>query len=412
VRAEAGIRRLGLTPAAMQVLEDEVMIPAPGQGALGLQIREDDHELAALLQHLNDVNTAACCLAERTLLDKLGGGCQVPLGAHATVLPDNHLRLRGRVISLDGRTVINCGVIGALTDPAALGEEAAEVLRSNGAAAVIDAARKATVAIPESEAAPDDAHANRRVIVTRDEDADGPLSRELRALGIDPVCIPLIRTRILRPAEELEAACAAGLDWVVLSSAVAVQALAASSEAVHTAIRRARVACVGSATADALRRELDVIAHVIGDNGRDELLAQLKPLVASPANRVLVAKGNLAPLTVEETLRAAGCDVKAVVVYETTVRKDRAALLRQLLTDGGCHAITFCSSSAVDAFVRLVPSAATLLAGNATRVVSIGDSTSESLRGHGLPVHAQPSTPTFPELAATVATALDAKPTS
>src|SRR5690606_33064602 len=111
VLAEAGIRRLGLTPAAMQVLEDEVMIPAPGQGALGLQIREDDHELAALLQHLNDVNTAACCLAERTLLDKLGGGCQVPLGAHATVLPDNHLRLRGRVISLDGRTVINCGVI-------------------------------------------------------------------------------------------------------------------------------------------------------------------------------------------------------------------------------------------------------------------------------------------------------------
>jgi hydroxymethylbilane synthase len=105
VLARAGLQRLGRLDAACQLLTLEQVLPAPGQGALGLQCRDEDRSLQ-LLAPLEDPDTRTTVTAERGFLDGLGGGCALPISAHAVVVGDQ-LRLWGRVSAPDGSTQID-----------------------------------------------------------------------------------------------------------------------------------------------------------------------------------------------------------------------------------------------------------------------------------------------------------------
>ncbi len=136
ILARAGLERLGLGDAVTEVLDPAWMLPAVGQGALGLECRADDGPTRALLAQLDDPDTHAAVLAERSLLRALGGGCQVPIGA-ATSLDGGVLSLRGAVIRPGGTRRI----AGEVTGPAAaaedLGRRLAEDLLARGAAALL-----------------------------------------------------------------------------------------------------------------------------------------------------------------------------------------------------------------------------------------------------------------------------------
>jgi hydroxymethylbilane synthase len=148
ILAVAALRRLGRQDEATEVFEDDLMLPAPGQGALAVQCARRD-EVLALLRPLDDPLTAAAVIAERTFLLNLGGGCAVPVAALGTWPEPRRLRLRGRVVSLDGthsaevdRTVV------AMGDPDRDLALAAEL----GAAAALDAlAAGADVILSEGE---------------------------------------------------------------------------------------------------------------------------------------------------------------------------------------------------------------------------------------------------------------------
>ena len=101
--AYAGLRRLGLASRVAEIFDVGRIVPAPGQGALAVQTREGDDRLAALLRPLADNKTWLETTAERALLGHLEGGCQVPVGAHATLDAAGALHLIGLVASLDGR---------------------------------------------------------------------------------------------------------------------------------------------------------------------------------------------------------------------------------------------------------------------------------------------------------------------
>jgi hydroxymethylbilane synthase len=132
VLAEAGLVRLGLTGEIAEVLDPLWMLPAVGQGALGLECRADDTTTVALLQQLNDPATFQAVLAERALLRRLGGGCQVPIGALAKV-ESGGLTLRGVVLSPDGRQRIASEICGEANQAELLGKELAEQLLAQGA---------------------------------------------------------------------------------------------------------------------------------------------------------------------------------------------------------------------------------------------------------------------------------------
>ena len=141
VLAVAGLRRLGLEARIRAALSPEVMLPAPGQGALGIECRAADREVADLVAGLADAQSSACVQAERTVSRALGGSCTIPLGAYAEAA-GGRLRLRALVASRDGARIARAECEGPAVDPAALGERAAQALREQGALEILAALGK------------------------------------------------------------------------------------------------------------------------------------------------------------------------------------------------------------------------------------------------------------------------------
>jgi hydroxymethylbilane synthase len=140
ILAYAGVDRLGLRERISQLIPVDVLIPAVGQGAVAIEIREDDHELAAIVSRLDDITTRQCVMAERALLRRLEGGCQVPIGAYAT-LEDEVLTLDAFVGSLDGETTYRETRSGPASEPEQLGEYVAQALLDQGAEGVLKESR-------------------------------------------------------------------------------------------------------------------------------------------------------------------------------------------------------------------------------------------------------------------------------
>lgn len=136
ILAQAGLERLGLTGVITELLDPEWMLPAVGQGALGLECRAADGTTLALLKRLDDAATHQAVLAERALLWALGGGCQVPLGAHAAVAGES-LTLRAAVVEPAGQQRIEGDVTGPAADAERLGRELARQLLDRGARAFL-----------------------------------------------------------------------------------------------------------------------------------------------------------------------------------------------------------------------------------------------------------------------------------
>jgi hydroxymethylbilane synthase len=136
ILASAGLRRLGFGERISAAIDPAEMLPAVSQGALGIETRADDAETNALISRLDDPRTRAAVLAERALLRSLGGGCQVPIAAHATV-EGERLSLGGLVATLDGAEVLRDSIEGDAADAAGLGEELAARLIERGAARLL-----------------------------------------------------------------------------------------------------------------------------------------------------------------------------------------------------------------------------------------------------------------------------------
>lgn len=132
ILAEAGLVRLGLASLITEVLDPEWMLPAVGQGALGMECRSDDAETLALLARLNHADTRNAVLAERALLRSLGGGCQVPIGA-AGIVHEGKLLLRAAVLAPDGSRRIQSRREGDPWAAESLGQELAQTLLAQGA---------------------------------------------------------------------------------------------------------------------------------------------------------------------------------------------------------------------------------------------------------------------------------------
>jgi hydroxymethylbilane synthase len=150
--ALAGLRRLGLEASVTEVLDPDVMLPAPGQGALAVQVRSDDRRVIDLVARLDDAPTRLATACERGVLGALEGGCQAPVGTW-TSWSGRTLRLDAIVASFDGRTVVRASESASVeqeTDALALASRVASVLREAGAADIIAACRAAVADLPGS----------------------------------------------------------------------------------------------------------------------------------------------------------------------------------------------------------------------------------------------------------------------
>jgi hydroxymethylbilane synthase len=143
VLARAGLLRLGRADAAAEILEPPAWLPAAGQGALAVVTRAGDTRMLELAHQLDHEDTRVCVMAERALLRQLQGGCQVPIGALAT-LEHGSLSLAAFVGSVDGRRIVRGHWSGAAADAEAGGAALAAQLERDGGRAIIDELRDAT----------------------------------------------------------------------------------------------------------------------------------------------------------------------------------------------------------------------------------------------------------------------------
>ncbi len=139
VVAAAGIDRLGVKCPYLEPIEPDVVTPAPGQGALAVQARSDDARTIRLFAGIDDPAARSAVDVERALSAAIGGACNVPFGALAT-LSDGGIDLRAVVASSDGRRIIRASVRGPRSDGAKAVEEAARRLRDEGAAEILEGA--------------------------------------------------------------------------------------------------------------------------------------------------------------------------------------------------------------------------------------------------------------------------------
>lgn len=146
ILAAAGLNRLGKTQLIKQVISAEIMCPAAGQGALGIEIRAGDAAIRQHLAFLDDASARATTSCERALLNKLGGGCQVPIGAFAE-MKNGRLHLNAVVAHPDGSKVLREGKDG--TDPQKLGNEVGAILLARGGHAILEEVYGHGAAVPQ-----------------------------------------------------------------------------------------------------------------------------------------------------------------------------------------------------------------------------------------------------------------------
>jgi len=137
ILASAGLNRLGWASHITEEISDEVLLPAMGQGALGIETRLDDAKTYDLVSALNHEQTNYAVTAERSLVGRLDGGCQVPIGAYAKIV-DNLITLKGLVASLDGEVIYKLENVGPVDDAINIGQELGSKLLKMGANEILE----------------------------------------------------------------------------------------------------------------------------------------------------------------------------------------------------------------------------------------------------------------------------------
>lgn len=393
VLACAGLDRLGLADRIAERLEPEIVPPAPGQGAIAVQVRSDDQRLLAVAAAIGDRDTRLAVEAERAFLSASGGGCRAPIGALANVVGDQ-LDLLGGYASPDGvRTAI-----ARRHGPVASGDDigralALELDSEAGVRRIAGAAREQD---PPSSAS--------RVLVTRAAGQGGVLMSALLDAGLDPVPVPAIAIEFEPPRGELDTA--AGLlhtyRWVVITSANGARAILKAAERILTELGAPSWAAIGPVTRRVLEHEGIEVALQPSQASGIAMAIEL-PVVAG--DRILVVRGDLADEELAGSLRARGAEVDDVIAYRTREAPESSrTLLRSATADRPIAAVAFTSGSTVRGLVSLAK--AESIDVRSFPAACIGPETADEARSAGFQILAIAPTPEAAALAAVTAAAL------
>jgi hydroxymethylbilane synthase len=372
VLAAAGLIRLGQADRISAWLPTDVIPPAPGQGALAVQVRADD-PIESAVARLDDAPTRRAVLAERQLLAAAGGGCRAPLGAHA-MIDDRALRVRAGAATPDGAIAVHVEARSQDDDVEPILVELADAA----------SARARALGRPT-------------VIVTRARERAAATVLALVDRGFAPLVVSAIRTD-----PRLDAASASELldrletaDWVVVTSRTTVDALVRAAAACGRRLdgHGARWAAIGPATERAL-----AAARIAVDFRPDEATAVrvAETLPVRAGTRVALPGGDLADPGPATTLARRGATVEASVVYGTTVAPDgvAAVLAMHLRTAPPPVAVVVASPSAVRGWLALAEAADVLAVARSIPLVPIGPTTANAVADAGLTLLARAADPT------------------
>jgi hydroxymethylbilane synthase len=359
ILAAAGLSRLGRLADEHVLLPYDVMLPAPGQGALVVQAIEGS-PAARLAAEIDHGPTRRAVEAERALLRRLGGGCLSALGAYALVEGDA-IVLQAVVLDAGGRTVIRAGARGR--HDAEVVQEVATNLEAGGAARLLTRPSLAGL----------------RIMVTRADRQAAALAEALEVLGADAVKCPVIEIEPI--AVDPTSLDDLGLyDWLVLTSANGVDRLRELlREAGRDFSAHVKVAAIGPETA-ARAEASGMTPSLVPQRFIAEELADALATAMAPGARILLARAAGARDVLPEMLRARGAQVDVLEIYRAVAPAGVRSRLAACLP--GVDLITFTSSSTVRHFVEAMQGELP----DGVRIACIGPITAQTARDLGLRV--------------------------
>lgn len=394
ILACAGLDRMGLGDRIAERLDPKIVPPAPGQGAIAIQVRSDDERMATAAGTIDDRPTRQAVEAERTFLRTSGGGCRSPIGALATIVGDG-IDLLGGYASPDGTRIAIVRRHGPIESGDDLGRWLAVELDPGVRSTTPDVSEEGRAA-----SAP-------RVLVPRAAEQADELVSALRDEGLDPVPVPAIAIEFAASPGDLEAAALLHRHaWMVITSANGARALLKSMERGFTPLETSKVAAIGPATRRVLEREGIQVEFQPSHSTGIALTVEL-PVVAG--DRIVVVRGDLAEEDLAIGLRARGAEVDEVIAYRTREAPESSrALLRRAVSEGQLAAVALTSGSTVRGLVAL--GRAESLDVLSIPSVCIGPETAEEARAAGFQILAVSPTPDSAALAAAIARALVPQP--
>jgi hydroxymethylbilane synthase len=376
VLACAGLDRLALSHRIAERLDPAVVPPAPGQGAIAIQVRSDDEPLLALGASIDDAPTRAAVEAERAFLAASGGGCRAPIGAIG-VINGEILELLGGHARVDGRAVSFGRASGPVVEPVALGRALAD-----------------RVARPS----------RLRVLVTRATAQVDSLRAALHDAGLEPVLVAAIEIEGAPAGSGIDRAVRrlAGYRWVVVTSANGARAIATAARRSQADLGSTQWASVGAATGAALEAEGIVVAFAPSESTSSALASELP---VANGDTVLVVRGDLADDALPRALKNRGASVDDVVGYQTREAPEASlALLRAALDEAPLDAILFTSGSTVRGLQALARDLG--MSVNGIPAICIGPETAQVASAAGFSVLATAPSPNAATLAHITAEAL------
>jgi hydroxymethylbilane synthase len=376
--AAAGLNRLGWEGRIAEILDPGTMVPAVGQGALAVETRDDDGAAQRLVRQLDHAPTRQAVMAERALLAALGGGCQVPIGAHAVQI-DGSLRLTSLVIDPLGKTRVVHQASGH--DPEALGRESAQALLENGAREILAQVYGLQ---------------GLRVVVTRAKDQSAELSAKLSALGAEVIELPTIELRppedpapLDRAIHELDR-----YDWILFTSANGVKFFADRVKHLGLSLDHlhARICAIGTGTA-AAATERGLNIHLMPDAYVAESVVLAFMQFDLNGKRILLPRARIARDLIPLELLKRGALVDVVEAYRNVIPKDLSLRAIEVLS-AKPDWLTLTSASTVKNLLSAAPRE--LL--EPIKLASIGPITTEAALRHGLTVTVEASPHTLDAL--------------
>jgi hydroxymethylbilane synthase len=360
ILAAAGLQRLGREADISEWLTFEVMLPAPGQGALAIEAVEGSRA-CRLAMAADDPATRRAVEVERTLLRRLGGGCLTPVAAYASVEGDQ-LRLRGAVLSASGREA--CRAEATAADAEAALVTVLDRLQELGADRLLREDRRQQRPL-----------AGLRVLVTRPSRQAGGFAARLQEAGAEVVTVPTIIIERLDVRADSRLRDLEGYDWLVFTSANGVLAFDELLGQLSAPFPPAQLAAIGPETAAALR-EAGHRPDLVPPEYVAESLAESLP----PATRVLLPRAAGSRDVLPERLRERGATVDVLELYRAVAPPGLTSALQGALPR--IDLVTFTSASTVRHFIEAAGNQ--LPAG--VRVACIGPITAKAARDAGLPV--------------------------
>ena len=390
VLAAAGVRRLGLADNITEYLSPEISLPAIGQGALGIECREEDEELNELIAFFDDQNSRTCVTAERALLRRLEGGCQVPIACYGEVM-GGMLDLTGLVASVDGKRIIKDRIQGYSEEAEKLGVMLAEKLLSLGADEILREVYGKTVDFG-GVAGP---LSGKRIVITRSREQASAFASMLAERGAMAIEFPTINVVPPSSWTELDNALNSigEYDWVVFTSANAVNFFMERVQSLGKTIdilRGVSICCIGSKTAETIGSfglKADLVPTDFKAEGVLEALGQL----SVQGQKFLFPRAREAREILPEKLRELGAEVTIVTAYENVKPVADAERVKKLFRVDKVDVVSFTSPSTVRNFVEMLGQKEykTLLAD--VRVACIGPITAKTAKEFGIPIDIMPA---------------------